>query len=318
MKYLCLILVFALPFICVIPVHSAESNQAQSLQQEETTLGEWITNFIDNVVTEINDKLPDPEEFARQFKKYKEEIDTRLSSILDNMGNTIKDYAENSDDFLPAAHQLFQDFGDLSRKLWAKILEFPLMNEVSRIVKPVTDSYINDFKKNLPDVRHGGHGGNPLATQANFYEDMARENPYGIGPFFETELPGISERMNLVNEKIREETLHGFKQEDIIYKEVLEIENDEIVSSLLIINNNIINQFEKLKDLTIYHGMEREMEKDGGHESVVLLVNEFKNFINYNLGRACDKLDLIIGSAEKRIFKLCPNRYPRGIIRHVL
>ncbi|MCK5013827.1 MAG: hypothetical protein KAS66_08395, partial [Candidatus Omnitrophica bacterium] len=271
---------------------SSWTNDRQFQKEEDATFLELFLIIIDDIAPGINNQLPDIDEFKEQVKEFKEGMDNKRSAILDEMAGIIKKYADNENGLSGAGNIMIEDFRFFSEKLWAMLSEFPRWFEVKEIAEPIVDDFVDDVKEELPEVRRGSPNNNPMGTVINFYDDMARETPLNTGELFKLE-PLVLETTSIsLVEVSQEQTKDQTKSTDILYREKSKYRNSDLVFYELIIDNDIGEKFEELKDWSVYHGAFRKLKENAANSDLAKFVGENINIFHYHIHKAVEE-DLI-------------------------
>ena len=299
------VLIILLTAFFLAAMNPSSFAQNDALPEAPAFVEEFL-HLINKTAIELKNHLPNFDQFLKQVEAFKKSIDSQFAKFLNGGIKLVENYANNQSGLSNSSNQLFAQAQQYSDSWWSKIMEFPRLKEVVKIISPVFEKFAVQFHKTLPPTRPHTPEANPMGTVSNFYTDMANKNPYGLGPLFENKPLPAGDRLKITKESTQEQASNGVQKTNVVFREILKFNNRMLVFQQLIINNNIVKFFQKREDLTVLHGIPEQMRRDGVNKNTIRWIEELLNLTNLNLTQAHQNQGLIIDPNHPQL------KYPPG------
>lgn len=214
---------------------------------------------------------------ADEINAWADDSEASLPELLDELATSLMNYSDQSFD-----DNTLSDLTLLSDK-WNTIVQaYPDLEGVAVLVTPIIDQVIDS----LPAVRNPRPNDSPFQNFFEFYRTLEIQNPWGVSAFFQLEPLAPTQTVLSYLENVRRQTVEGFESTYVFKRETVVTVNNEVVFHELILDNELVQHFKKMVNVTMVHDILDQIQQDGIDPALVAAIQALVDLIDFHLAEA--------------------------------
>ena len=228
------------------------------------------------VLNELGTAVQDIEN-AEEINAWADTTEASLPELLDELTTSLMTYSDQSFD-----DNTLSDLTLLSDK-WNTIVQaYPDLEGVAVLVTPIIDQVIDS----LPTVRNPRPNDSPFQNFFEFYRTLEIQNPWGVSAFFQIEPLAPTQTVLSYLENVRRQTVEGVQSTFVFKRETVVTVNNEVVFHELILDNELVQHFKKMVNVTMVHDILAQIQQDGIDPALVAAIQALVDLIDFHLAEA--------------------------------
>lgn len=229
-----------------------------------------VPSFLDEIIKAVKDFVN-----ADAIGPWIDRTTAVFSDFLDDIKLV---FIEFQTTVLDAGDNVFHNLAEITQKAENFFQELSGLNQLTQAVQPFLEKVLQSF----PSLRPGRVDDVPLQNFYEYYNTAEQRNPWQTGSFFHREDASGQIKENF-QETALEQTNSGVQSSSILSQENSVEKDGENIFHLVIKNDQVIEQQQKLPDRTLIHEILRKLKEDHADPDLIQQYENLVALIDQNL-----------------------------------